>query len=275
MEGSRRYLRDFPQFFTASMERTPSPRILKMPHKNVVPHELHVEAIGSADTRLGQFLPGHGDEAVEGQFPFTLDVREGLVKILAPPSTGWGDTVAFNVDGYYYEWVSPGDLRFYAEVVVAEHGDDLPDFDLDELPDAHEDVLQLGTAIEACWALLAQFSRDIDISTPEAIGLPLGQRYRQIEDLLMRLLDKYRTKANLLGVGLERIRIGTLRRKSRTTNRLVPVYVSREWDDARRPTRMFPPIDQDSPTTPPEGFKPAKTVTGYYEEVAAYDGSSG
>jgi len=36
-----------------------------------------------------------------------------------------------------------------------------------------------------------------------------------------------------------------LRRISRTTNRLVPIFQSREYDDTSRPERLLPPIDGD------------------------------
>jgi len=271
MSGARTYMRDFPKYFTASVGVTGTPRILKLPHPNVAPNELYIEAMGPEDQRIGK-LAAAGVVAEDEAFLYTLDVREGLVKLVAPPLEGWGDALNFNIDGYYFQWVSPGDMRFYSEVVITEHGTGRPDFDLDELPDAEEDLLQLGAAIEACWSLLFQYSRDIDVSTPEAIGLPLTQRFRQLEDLLAHLSEKYKTKANMLGVGLERVTVGMLRRTSYTTNRLVPVYLPREWDDGSMPTRLFPPIDQNAPTTPPPGFEPAAVVTGYYEEIHAYTG---
>lgn len=269
MSGARTYLRDFPQYFTASVPKQGTPRVFQLPHKNVAPQELFVEGIGPVDTRLGVLQTG-GATAANDEFLYTLDVREGLVKILVAPVDGWGDIQFFNIGGYYFEWVAPADLRFATEVVVAEHADDDPEFRLDTIGDAHADVICLGASIEVLWSLMFQFSRDIDISTPEAIGLPLTQRFRQVEDLLARLTDKYKTKALMLGVGLERIRVSQLRRQSYTTNRYVPVYKMREWDDASFPVRLFPEIDQNDPSTPPEGFTPAKAITGYYEEIKPY-----
>jgi hypothetical protein len=269
MSGARSYLRDFPQYFTATVPKKGTPRVFQLPHKNVAPQELFVEALGPTDTMSG-ILQTEGATASGTSFTYTLDVREGLIKILDAPIDGWGDVEFFNIGGYHFEWVAPADLRFAAEVVIAEHADDVPDFAIHKIGDAHADVICLGTAIEICWSLLFQFSRDIDVSTPEAIGLPLTQRFRQVEDLLAMLLDKYKTKANMLGVGLERIRVSQLRRQSYTTNRYVPVYKMREWDDAAFPVRLFPEIDQNDPSTPPEGFRPAKAITGYYEEIKPY-----
>jgi hypothetical protein len=267
--GARTYLRDFPRYFTATVAVPGTPRLIKLPHPNIVPQELHVEAIGPVDVRPGIITDPSATPATT-QFVYTVDVREGVLKIVAPPADGWGDASNFNIEGYYFPWVAPGDMKFYAEVVIAEHGDDRPDFALHTVGDAEEDLLSLGAAIEACWSLLFQYSRDIDVSTPEAIGLPLTQRFRQVEDLLGMLTDKYKTKANLLGVGLERIKVGQLRRQSYTTNRYVPIYKPREWDDASFPVRLFPPIDQTDPSTPPAGFTPARAITGYYEEIRPY-----
>lgn len=269
ISGARTYLRDFPKYFTATSSVTGTPRLIKLPHPNIVPQELRVDAVGIADTRQG-VLTSVDIVPEDTEFVYTVDVREGVLKIIAPPVDGWGDANNFNIDGYYFPWIAPGDMKFYAEVIIAEHGDDRPDFSLHEVGDAEEDLLSLGTAIEACWSLLFQYSRDIDVSTPEAVGLPLTQRFRQVEDLLAMLTDKYKTKANLLGVGLERIKVGQLRRTSYTTNRYVPIYKPREWDDASFPVRLFPPIDQTDPSTPPEGFTPARAITGYYEEIQPY-----
>jgi hypothetical protein len=269
MEGARSYLRDFPRYFTASVAIAGTPRVIQLPHRNVAPSELYVEAKGPNSTAVGKLKRGDvvPDEDV---FTYTLDVREGLLKILEAPTNGWEGAVYFNIDGYYFEWVSPGDMRFYTEVIIAEHGTDNASFQLHNVGDAEEDLLSLGAALEACWALMFEYSRDIDVSTPEAIGVPATQRFRQVEDLLMRLIDKYKTKANMLGVGLERVRVSQIRRQSYTTNRLVPIYKHREWDDASFPTRLFPPIDQTAPSTPAEGFTPAKAITGYYEEIKPY-----
>ena len=271
MSGARTYMRDFPKYFTASVPRNGTPRVFHLPHLNVSPQEMFVEGVGATSTLTGVLKNSASVEPTELSFTYTLDVREGLLKIVDPPTTqGWGDVQYFNIDGYYHEWVATGDLRFAAEVVIAEHGDSDPNFTVNDLGDAHADLVSLGTAIEVCWALLFQYSRDIDVNTPEAIGLPLTQRYGQVERLLSSVLEKYKTKSNMLGVGLEKITVGQLRRQSRSINRLVPIYLPREWDDASFPVRLFPPITQTDPSTPPEEFTPARAITGYYEEIKPY-----
>jgi hypothetical protein len=48
---------------------------------------------------------------------------------------------------------------------------------------------------------------------------------------------------NQLNVGMYRMETLNLRRTSKTTGRLVPLFKSREFDDHRWPTRLTPPID--------------------------------
>src|SRR5204862_388380 len=118
---------------------------------------------------------------------------------------------------------------------VAEHQFHRPEFVLSSVADVEADAISLGSAVEALWSQLIEFARDIDISTPEAVSVPATQRYHQVEDLLFSpsgLVNKYKTKAQMLNVGLERVEMFHLRRISRTTGRLIPVYKSREWDDA-------------------------------------------
>ena len=64
----------------------------------------------------------------------------------------------------------------------------------------------------------------------------------------------------MLGVGLGAAEVGTLRRVSKTTNRLVPVYVQREYDDISRPRRLFTEPDTMGQFSPPPGFVPGRKL---------------
>ena len=168
-------------------------------------------------------------------FGYQLDERNGLLRLSAPITGGFPAGTYVNVEGYYYTWVTDEDLVFFVENIVAEHQYHRPEFVLSDVSDVEADAIALGSAVEALWSQLIEFARDIDISTPEAVSVPATQRYRQMEDLLFSptgLVNKYKTKTQMLGIGLEKSEMFHLRRISRTTGRLVPVYKSREWDDA-------------------------------------------
>jgi len=269
MGTSRTYMRDHKRFFQSTVSRQDGSRTFQLPHPNVSPAGLHVWAVGNGTVYEG----APSGATTSTTFGFQIDERNGLLRLSAPVTGGFPPDTYLNVEGYYYTWVTDEDLVFFVENTVAEHQYHRPEFVLSEVPDVEADAIALGSAVEALWSQLIEFSRDIDISTPEAVSVPATQRYRQLEDLLFSpsgLVNKYKTKASMLGVGLDKAEMFHLRRISRTTGRLVPVYKSREWDDASRPLRLFPPNPTNLPTTPPSDFVPARVVTGFAETPEAY-----
>jgi hypothetical protein len=78
---------------------------------------------------------------------------------------------------------------------------------------------------------MTEFARDIDVMTSEAVHLPGSQRFRMLQSLIQQWEVEYRKHANNLNIGPERIAQFSLRRVSRTTNRLVPLFKSKELGD--------------------------------------------
>jgi hypothetical protein len=269
MATSRTYMRDHKKFFQSTAARQDGSRTFQLPHPNISPAGLFVTAV--AGTAVYEGRPDA--TATATVFSYLLDERNGLLRIAAPITAGFPAGTYINAEGYYYTWVTDEDLVFFVENTIAEHQYHRPDFVLSSVSDVEADAIALGSAVEALWSQLIEFARDIDISTPEAVSVPATQRYRQMEDLLFSpsgLVNKYKTKAQMLNIGLESSEMFHLRRISRTTGRLVPVYKSREWDDASRPLRLFPPNPTNLPTTPPPDFIPARVVTGFAETPEAY-----
>lgn len=127
--------------------------------------------------------------------------------------------------------------------------------DIESLPEVEELPVAILATIEALWSLSTDAATDIDVTTSEGTHIPRSQRFAQIRAQIDVLTEKYETLCSLLNVGLYRIEVSTLRRVSRTTNRLVPVFTAREYDDATYPTRVLPPIDKrnedaDGPPSP-------------------------
>lgn len=273
MSGARTVLRDFPRFFTSTVSKTDNVRTFELPHENIATGDLDVWAVSpTGSTTYQGVLNTSTYTPSTSTFSYVLDVRNGLLRVKTPPTGGFATGSYINIEGYYYEWVSDPDLRYHATNIIAEHLV-RRDMKLEDVSDAEEDAMALGTVVDALWSLLLEFSRDIDVNTPEAIGIPSSQRYRQVEDLLFNpngFLAKYKEKCRMLGVGLDRIEVMTLRRVSRQTNRLVPIYKEREWDDNTRPKREFPAVDQQAPSTPPSEFVPARVVTGFDDFPQAY-----
>jgi len=277
MATSRTYMRDHKRFFQSTVSRQDGSRTFQLPHPNVSPAGLNVYAVSGSSIYEG--YPNGTPSA--STFGYQLDERNGLLRLSSTITGGFPSGTYVNVEGYYFTWVTDEDLVFFVENTVAEHQYHRPEFLLSAVSDVEADAIALGSAVEALWSQLIEFARDIDISTPEAVSVPATQRYRQMEDLLFSpsgLVNKYKSKAAMLGIGLDKAEMFHLRRISRTTGRLVPVYKSREWDDAARPLRLFPPNPTNLPTTPPSDFIPARVVTGFAETPEAWypdNGGSG
>lgn len=123
---------------------------------------------------------------------------------------------------------------------------DLEPIDLENLPAVEEPLVAYLAVVNVLWTLATDAATDIDVNTSEGTFVPRSQRYRQLMEHLAQIQDRYNTLAQQLNVGLSRIEMFQLRRISRTTNRLVPLFQAREYDDTSRPERLLPPIDGDA-----------------------------
>ena len=261
-----------PHFYTAALSKSGLSQTFKMPHRNIMQNGLFVAATDGTNVANG--VPESPLVVISPTvFTFVIDESEGLVRIVQTRVGGFSAVSwSFNFEGYYHEWINDTDMRYFANKLFAEHSFRRPDFGLDSIGDAEENVLSLGTAVECCFALLTEFSRDIDINTADGTSVQATQRFSQVSQLLFGsagIGNRYASKAAMMGVGLDRIEVLSLRRVSRSTNRLVPDYVSREWDDRSLPKRIFPPVDQGGPSYPPPSFHRSASVQGFY------DGSGG
>jgi hypothetical protein len=97
----------------------------------------------------------------------------------------------------------------------------------------------LLASVEALWALATDASFDINITAPDGVQIPRTQRFAQLSQIINARQEQYRNLCSALNVGLWRIEIGILRRISRTTNKLIPVYMPQEIDDSTMPERVY------------------------------------
>ena len=113
-----------------------------------------------------------------------------------------------------------------------------------DLPPIEDRLLVTLVVIECLWALTTDASTDIDITTADGTHIGRSTRYVQMRNQIDVLSEEYNTLCAQLNVGIHRIEMSTLRRVSRTTGRLVPIYKEREFDDYTTPQRLLPPIDE-------------------------------
>lgn len=209
---ARNYLRDFPKFFQVSFDAIG--RTYELGQTNIDPATLWVATYtGSTVTPLTTSQ-------------YSLDNRNGLLRLAttAPSNT------KIMVEGYYYEWILPQDLEFYAERSINFHTPTI-NVPLEQANPAVLDVVGLGALVEALQALMTEYARDIDVMTSESIHIPGSQRFRMLQSLCDKWEVEYRKHANNLNIGPERIEQFSLRRVSRTTNRYVPLFKAKELGD--------------------------------------------
>lgn len=115
--------------------------------------------------------------------------------------------------------------------------------DLSNLPDIEGTLVALRATIDALWALATDASTDIDISSADGTTVPRSQRYQQLREQIEGMTERYQQLCAMLNIGLNRIEMSKIRRVSKTTNRLVPIFEDREYDDYDLPRRQLPPID--------------------------------
>lgn len=171
---------------------------------------------------------------------YTVEEDFGVIHMVTPPELN----SVLNVTGNVWRYFTDDEICTLINTALAQHtynrtdsfGTQLNMYNINPIEDYPIVIL---TTIEALWALATDASYDIDIHAPDGVVIPRSERYRQITSLIAQRWDQYKTLCAQLNIGLWRIEMGTLRRVSRTTNKLVPVYMAQEIDDSRRPERVY------------------------------------
>lgn len=166
---------------------------------------------------------------------FTLDLRAGVLTLEAVPAA---DSVVV-VQGSHYEAFPTPDMETFVNTAFLQHAngryDDLGlPLTMAELPPVEDYLVVILAQIEALWAMVTDAAQEIDVRSPDGITIPVGQRYQQLMGLIAAKRAMYMELAQALNVGLHRIEMLTLRRVSRTTNRLVPIYQTMEYDQVNK-----------------------------------------
>jgi hypothetical protein len=148
------------------------------------------------------------------------------------------------VSGTHYRYFTSAELTTFLNTAVIQHTDNRTDaygsnVTISSIPPVEEYPVALLATVEALWALATDASFDINITAPDGVVIPRNQRFMQLSMIIQARKEQYRELCAALNVGLWRIEIGILRRISRTTNKLVPVYMPQEVDDSTKPERVY------------------------------------
>lgn len=232
---ARSYLRDFPQFFQMSF--TPAGRTYELSSPNIDPSSLWVAYVPNSAS-AGAPAASAGVVSLTSA-DYSVDVRNSLLRFKAPLV----DAYKILVEGYHYEWLTAEDMDFYADLAINLMTHNLHTT-LDNLAPVVVDLIGVLTLVEALWGLISEFSRDIDVITSESVHIQASQRFHMVQSLLTYWQAEYQKRAQALNVGLERIEVFTLRRRSHMTERLVPIYKEREIGEYGPVERLWPEIDK-------------------------------
>lgn len=170
---------------------------------------------------------------------YVLDTEQGLITLQTPLAEGH----ELVVQGMLAKYFDDAQYLLFIRTALSQHTHNRTGITIDTLPVVEEYLVALLAAIEALYALLNDAAFDIDVSTPEGVGIPRSQRFRQLQEMIELRKQQYAEMGSALNVGLNRIEVFNLRRVSRTTGRLVPNYVPQELEDRQPARRVFTPID--------------------------------
>lgn len=183
---------------------------------------------------------------------FTVEASHGVIHFVTPPNVN----AVIRVTGSVFRYFSDSEIEYFVGTAVTQHTFNRSDnfgrrMSLALIPEVEVYPLTILSVVEALYALATDASFDINIFAPDGVTIPRSERYHQLMGLINQRMEQYRMLCAQLNIGLFKIEVGQLRRVSRTTNKLVPVFVPQEIDDARRPERVYLPIDVTGRTPVP------------------------
>lgn len=198
---------------------------------------------------------------------YSLEQNTGIITFVTAP----GNNAAIIVTGMANRYFLDSDLCTFINTAVTQHTHNRTDsygseVTIASIPAVEEYPLAILATIEALWALATDASFDIDINAPDGVMIPRSERYRQLTQTIQARWDQYKQLCSALNIGLWRLEMGILRRVSRTTNKLIPVYMAQEIDDSRRPERVY--INNDL-----LGRTPTPSLVQNYD-IVLYQGDS-
>ena len=201
------------------------------------------------------------EQAIPAPYGYKLEQDRGILHFKDPLHEG--DKLF--VHGIAFRYFTDVDIERFVNTAITQHCHERTDamgrtMTLGRIPAVEEYPVAILATIEALWALATDASFDIDISAPDGVTIPRHQRYQQLMNTIQQRWDQYHQLCTALNIGLWRIQMGTLRRISRHTNKLVPVYMAQEIDDSRRPERVY--VQNDL-----MGFTPTPSTAGVYDLV--------
>jgi hypothetical protein len=184
----------------------------------------------------------------------TIEEGVGVLTFISyiPPNNA-----AITIYGQAYRYFTDSEISYYVNTAFIEHSAHTTDSNgsrvtqIALLPPIDEYPLVLLASTMALYSLANDAAFDIDIISPDGVSIPRSERYRQLTEMIQMRKEQYKELCAMLGVGVYRIETTVLRRISRMTNRLVPIYRPQEIDDWSIPQRVRVNLSDYGDITPP------------------------
>ena len=198
-------------------------------------------------------------------FPATTDISdqviiEEAVGVLTIPAVNTPlNGSIIKISGQAYRYFTDSEISYYINTGFEQHtkgettslGSRITQ--LAFLPPVEEYPLVLLASTLALYTLANDSAFDIDIISPDGVSIPRSERYRQLMEMVQTRKEQYKELCTMLGIGLYRIEVFSLRRISRLTNRYIPIYKPQEIDDWSLPQRVMlrmPTYGDETPESP-------------------------
>ena len=170
----------------------------------------------------------------------TVEELTGYVTFDAVPTAG--SIIVFS--GTYYRYFVDNEICQFIDTAFGQHIANHADaygrgYTIRTLPGLEEYPVVVYASTLALYTLATDASFDIDITAPDGVVIPRSERYRQLMQMVQTRKEQYKELCSLLGIGMYKIDVFTLRRTSKTTNRYVPVYLPQEVEDRSMPQRAL------------------------------------
>ena len=241
-------LGDMPKKFTYSSPGDGTNKIFDSKIKPVEPSSLVVEVRGP-----------QGTVPIPSPAGYTVEKDLGIFSFYTAPAAN----ATVTITGTSYRYFTDSDLERFVNTAIEQHTHERMDaygrkMTVGNLPSVEEYPIAILAAIEGLWALATDAAFDIDIQAPDGVMIPRSERYRQLSQIIQQRMQQYKELSSALNIGLWRLEMGTLRRVSRHTNRLVPIYMAQEIEDSKYPQRVY--IENNL-----KGFDPTPTTAAIYD----------
>lgn len=241
-------LGDMPKKFTYTAPGTGTQKAFDSKIKPVEPSSLVV-----------QVSSPQGTVPIPAPAGYTVEKDLGIFHFYTAPAAN----ATVTITGTSYRYFTDSDLERFVDTAIEQHTHERTDaygrkMTVGNLPSVEEYPIAILAAIEGLWALATDAAFDIDIQAPDGVMIPRSERYRQLTQIIQQRMEQYKQLSSALNIGLWRLEMGTLRRVSRHTNRLVPIYMAQEIEDSKYPQRVY--IENNL-----KGFDPTPTTAAIYD----------